>query len=152
MAKTEFGKNMLLITSYWGNVDTFKMIPLTEDCPYAEVIYDPATTLLVVISKIVKENFQMVPTLDKDGNLVKAKNPKSNGKPFAEQRSRLNTLQEYYLPNEEEQKSFIQMFAVNAGSYDYEKFIKEASNKSEPALFKPEKLSLVDENGMPLVK
>ena len=144
MAKKEIGQNMLLVTSYWGNADTFKMIPLTEDCPYAEVIYDPATTLLVVISKIVKENFQMVPTLDKDGNLVKAKSPKTNGKPFAEQRSRLNTLQEYYLPNAEEQRNFIKMFATNSESYDYEKFI-EAGNKSEPSIHKVEKLSLVDE-------
>ena len=38
---SKYGKNMLLITSYWGDKDTFKMIPLTEDCPYSEVIYVP---------------------------------------------------------------------------------------------------------------
>lgn len=150
MAKENYGQNMLLITSYWGNADTFKMIPITEDCPYAEVIYDPATTLLVVISKIQKENFQMVPKLDSDGNSIQAKKPKQNGKPFAEQRSRLNVLQEYYLPNEEEQESFIARFAVNANDFDYKKFMRDPN---KPDIMKAEQtLSLVDDKGMPLKK
>lgn len=150
MANPKYGQNMLLITSYWGSSDTFKMIPITEDCPYAEVIYDPATTLLVVISKIQKENFQMVIKLDSDGNPIQAKKPKSNGKPYAEQRSRLNTLQEYYLPDEKEQKEFVKSFAVNAGYFDYEKFMKDLN---KPDIMKSEQtLSLVDEKGMPLTK
>jgi hypothetical protein len=150
MANPKYGKNMLLITSYWGNADTFKLIPIADDCPYAEVIYDPATTLLVVISKIEKENFQMVIKLDSDGNPIQAKKPKANGKPYAEQRSRLNTLQEYYLPEKEEQEEFVKSFAVNADSFDFKRFMKDLD---APDIMQSEQtLSLVDENGLPLKK
>lgn len=150
MANPKYGQNMLLITSYWGNADTFKLIPVVDECPYAEVIYDPATTLLVVISKIQKENFQMVIRLDNDGNPIQAKRPKTNGKPYAEQRSRLNTLQEYYIPEVEEQEEFIKTFAVNADKFDFKKFFVDPE---KPDLMKAEQnLTLVDENGMPLKK
>jgi hypothetical protein len=150
MANPKYGQNMLLITSYWGNADTFKLIPITDDCPYAEVIYDPATTLLVVISKIQKENFQMVIKLDSDGNPIQAKKPKANGKPYAEQRSRLNTLQEYYLPEKEEQEEFVKSFAINADTFDFKKFMKDL--EAPDIMTSVLTLSLVDENGLPLKK
>ena len=49
-----FGKNMLMFTTHWGEQETFKLMPVTTDCPYSEVIYDPSTTLLVVIGKTKK--------------------------------------------------------------------------------------------------
>ncbi len=145
-----FGQNMLLVTSYWGNADTFKLIPVTLDCPYSEVIYDPSTTLLVVISKVAKENFNTVPRLDTDGNPIKAKKPKTNGTAHQEQRIILNTLTEYYIPEKEEQDSFIEQFAVNAKEFDRSKFHRDMAAEDKAAVFVPEKQGLVGEDGKPL--
>jgi hypothetical protein len=144
----EYGKNMLLITSYWSDKDTFKLMPITNDCPFSEVIYDPSTTLLVVIGKTSKENFQMVPRLDEDGNPQPVKKPKANGKTFKEQRTTLNVLHEYYIVEREEQESFIKSFAVNAEEYDYDKFLRNIDK--EPTIMEVEKPTLVDESGKPL--
>lgn len=35
------GKNMLLLTTYFGQAKTFKMMPINRECPYMEVVYDP---------------------------------------------------------------------------------------------------------------
>ena len=105
------GNNMMLVTGYWQNTDTFKMIPITEDCPYSEVIYDPNTTLLVVISKIAKTNFQMIPRLDDNGNQVRASKKKDNGNPFKEQRTTIDVFTEYYIVEKEEQETFVDLYA-----------------------------------------
>lgn len=144
----EYGKNMLLITSYWSDRDTFKLIPITNECPYSEVIYDPATTLLVVIGKTSKENFQMVPRLDEDGNPQPAKKPRANGKSYKEQRTTLNVLHEYYVVDKQEQEDFIRAFAINADTYDYNKFLRDI--EKEPSIMQVEKPVLLDESGKPL--
>ena len=151
MAKTEHGSNMLLITSYWGNNETMKLIPLVDECPYTEVIYDPTTALLVVISKIQKENLQMVPRLDEDGNSIQSKKPKANGKPMKEVRTRLSTLQEYYIIEKEEQEAFLKMFAVNHATYNSKKFF-DLGDKEPDTLYKPEAMPLLDATGVPLTK
>jgi hypothetical protein len=144
----EYGKNMLMITSYWSDKDTFKLIPVNNECPYSEVIYDPSTTLLVVIGKTSKENFQMVPRLDEDGNPMPSKKVRANGKSYKEQRTTLNVLHEYYIVEKDEQESFIKQFAVNADTYDYSKFLREIDK--EPTIMAVEKPSLVDADGKPL--
>tara|TARA_R110002020_G_scaffold29571_7_gene93214 strand:- start:6913 stop:7353 length:441 start_codon:yes stop_codon:yes gene_type:complete len=144
----EYGKNMILITSYWSNKDTFKMIPVTNDCPFSEVIYDPSTTLLVVIGRTSKENFQMVPRLDEDGNPQRVKKPRDNGKTYKEQRTTLKVLHEHYITERAEQEAFLKTFAVNFDSYDYSKFLRDVDK--EPMLMDVEKPTLVDEQGKPL--
>ena len=145
---SKYGKNMLLITSYWGDKDTFKMIPLTEDCPYSEVIYDPSTTLLVVIGKTTKENFQMVPRLDEAGDSVPVKKPRMNGKTYKEQRTTLKVLHEYYIVEKKEQEAFMEMFAVNFKDYNYSKYLRDI--ETEPQMMEVEKPSLVTQDGREL--
>jgi hypothetical protein len=153
--ENNFGNNMLVITGYWQNGDTFKMIPVTEDCPYSEVIYDPNTTLLVVISKTAKTNFQMIPRLDENGNQIRATKKKENGKPFKEQRTSIDVFTEYYLTEKEEQEAFIEMFAVNSDSFDYKKHMKDLEAAEMGAglgkeLTLPDN-KILDQSGEPIV-
>ena len=143
----KYGKNMKLFTSYWGEKDTFKLMPIDNNCPFSEVIYDPTSTLLVVISNIGKQQFQNVPRLDNDGNSLKAKKPKMNGKPYQELRVMMETLTEYYVTTVEEQEDFIKDFAVNAESYDYNKFLRNID--TEPAIegMADLKKGITDEHG-----
>jgi hypothetical protein len=145
---TTYGKNMKLFTSYWSDKTTFKLMPLVEDCPYTEVIYDPASTLLVVISKQKHQKFQMMERLDESGNPIPTKKPKMNGKPWAEQRLILEVLQEYYIVDEQEQIEFIKEFAINADTFDYTKFFHKVDENA--SLHIPEKQGLLDTNGMPM--
>ena len=145
MNKT-YGQNMRLFTSDWRGEKTFKMMPINNDCPYTEVIYDPATTMLVVISKISKTNFQFVPKLDDDGSMIRAKAPKQNGTGHKEQRVMMDVLQEYYVVEPEEQLSFVEQFAINADEYDFKKMIRDMS-KETADLHTLESKPLVDSKG-----
>jgi len=142
-----YGKNMLLHTSYWGERNTFKMLPVTQECPYAEVIYDPTTTLLVIISKISKENLQFVPKINEQGDIVPVKIPRTNGKNYCESRISMQLLQEYYLTTKEEQEAFVEQFAVNADSYDYKKFLRDLEEEAKNPIKPVEQKPLVDING-----
>ena len=144
---SESTKTMHLFTSSWGNVETFKMMPITQDAPFAEVIYDPSTTLLVVVSKIQKHNFHFVPKLDDDGNIIAAKRTNMNGRTYKEQRVAMPVLQEYYIEKREEQIQFVEMFADNAGYYDFKSYLRDLSQEK---IMAPEKPSIVDAQGMPV--
>jgi len=117
----------MLITGSWENRKTFKMIPTTSDCPYNEAIFDLDSRVLAVISKEKKESFHMLPKLTDVGELVMIKTgKKSNGKNYAEERKSVETYYEYYIENPEEIKSFINLTALNADSYDYNQYIEAA--------------------------
>ena len=146
-------KNMKLVTTYWGNDKTFKLMPIKEGCPFMEVIYDPNTDMLVAISKDQKQNLQMVPKLDDDGNYIQAKKPKKNGKPFKEKQIQMLVPQEFYMIDREEMKQFIEEFAVNAEDYDYDAMFKDLSKAiEENKVITPttESAPLLDSNGMPI--
>ena len=125
-------KSMMLITSSWGSNKTFKMIPTNIDCPYAEVIFDYDAKVLAVIGKDAKESFHMMPKLNEWGDPVTLKiGKRSNGKDYAEERKSLETFYEYYVEQADEITQFVNMFAVNADSFDikpyFEKEVKPAS-------------------------
>lgn len=146
-----YGKNMMLVTTYWGQDKTFKLMPVTKDCPYMEVIYDTNTDLLVAITANMKENLQRVPKLDDDGEMIQSKRPKQNGKPYKEKQVLMKVPQEFYFAEREEVEAFIEKFAVNAKEFDYKKFFTDLEAElSKKIIEQPEAAPLVDENGMPI--
>lgn len=146
-----FGKNMKLVTTYWGNDKSFKLMPVTLDCPYIEVIYDPTTDMLVVITKNMKENLQLVPKLDEDGNQIHCAKPKQNGRPWKEKHVQMTVPQEFYLIDREEQIELIKELAINAETYNYNQYFMDLEKSmAENMLIKPEAAPLLDENGMPI--
>jgi hypothetical protein len=102
---------MLVYSTNWYGENTFRMLPITKDCPFNEVIFDPKTKVLAIVSKEYKEKPQMFPKLNEKGATI----PASNGK-HAEQRLFIETYYEYYLDNYNDIKSFIFRFADN---YDH---------------------------------
>lgn len=142
------GQNMQLYTSFWGQHKTFKMMPVTEDCPYMEAIYDPNVDMLVVLNKVEKENMQMVERLDENGDLkpTKMQQARSNGKKYQEQRVQMRVHQEHYIVERNEIDAFIKRFCINAEDYDHSQYYR----KPEDQIFVPEQAPLVDEKGAPL--
>lgn len=114
----------MLVTSSWGNDKTFKLIPITPECPYNECIFDVSSKVLAVIGKEKKESFHMMPKLSDDGDVLHLKiGKRSNGKDYKEERKTLATFYEYYVEKEDEIKDFINMFAINADSFDYKEYV-----------------------------
>ena len=71
----------------------------------------------------------MLPRLTDTGEVVQIKSgKKANGKPYAEERKLIETYYEYYIENIEEIKSFINMIALNADSFDYKQYLESADN------------------------
>ncbi len=84
--KSSFGKNMMLISSAFRGVKSFSMIPVTQDCPYVEAMFDPTSGILAVISKVKKQAMHMVPRLDENGQPIRLKSPNMEaGKTVKEQ-------------------------------------------------------------------
>jgi hypothetical protein len=107
------GGNMLLIQSDWNEEKTFKLIPLSNDCPYIEAIYDPSTKVLVMISRISMTKLHMLPKLDDNGDPAPLKAPRKNGRAVKEERKSIETFQEFYIDNAEAINALVDIFAVN---------------------------------------
>ena len=82
------------------------------------MIYDPEASMLVIISKIIKDSYHMIPKMDDKGDVVSSKNRKSPDKTYAEERRLVESFQEYYLYKKEEITDIISKFASNSNNFD----------------------------------
>jgi hypothetical protein len=104
--------NMMVYHALWHGQKSFRMMPLSEDCPFNEVLYNPIEKVLAVISKDQKEKPQLLPKLNEKGELVKNKPGSSN--PWQEERRMMPAYYEYYIEDMSDIDYFIKCFAVNA--------------------------------------
>ncbi len=109
----EITKSMMIYKSDWYNQETFKMLPVSEDCPFNEVVYDPQNGFLAVVGKNIKEKPQMLPKLNDKGDIMMKKVPDGKGVPYIEERRIMDAYSEYYLIDKEDIRSFIKTFAIN---------------------------------------
>ncbi len=128
----QIGQNMMLVNSSFRNARSFTMIPVSLDSPYTEAMYDPASGILAVISKVMKQSYHMVPKLDDDGNPMRLKVPnKQTGKTVKEERRLVDTFSEFYLNDKADIETFIHMFAVNATEFDYNQYMQVDVNETK---------------------
>ena len=119
-------KSMLLVTSTWGNKQTFRLIPACLEAPYNEAIYDPEAKVLALIGKDKKESFQMMPKLNEFGDPQVIKiGKRPNGKDYAESRQVLDTYYEYYVENQSEIIDLVNRLAFNVDTYDFESYMSQ---------------------------
>jgi hypothetical protein len=105
--------SMMIIKSDWNNQPTFKMIPLSKDCPYVEGIYDPQSKVLALIGLTKKSVFHMMPKIDDNGDVITRKTRSEGTKAHKEERRTVETFQEYYLMDTDDIKIFLNRFAIN---------------------------------------
>ena len=110
---------MMLVQATWNEKQTFRMIPISESCPYVECIMDPDTKVFVVISKIRKTSLHMLPKLDEYGQ------PSMGAKGRKEERHKIEVFQEFYVEDKIAVKDIIHLFATNAKTFDFEAFMSE---------------------------
>lgn len=104
-------KSMFVYSTDWYGRQTFRMLPMTIECPFNEVLYDPNTKVLAVISKDKKDKPQMLPKLTDKGQVIPVKT--SEGQHYIEERRIMETYYEYYIDNKTDIEKFIHLFAVN---------------------------------------
>lgn len=124
---------MLLITSTWSSSPSFRMIPVSDDCPYNEAIFAIGENTLAIIGKDKKQAFQMLPKLSPTGDYEKSKQPRENGSRVCEKREIIEAYYEYYITDHSEIEQFINLFAVNSDSFDWKKFIPAPETQSAKA-------------------
>ncbi len=119
--------SMLLVSSYWNEQATFKMIPIHKDCPFNEVIFDPSSRALAIVGKEKKQTLHMLPKLTDTGDVQMIKVQKrDNGKQFAEQRVSMETFYEYFIERKDEIENFVQNFGSNTDIFDAKTIIDDA--------------------------
>jgi hypothetical protein len=133
------GKNMMLISSPFRNMPSFSLIPVSNEAPYVEAMFDPSSGILAVISKISKQSFHMMPKLDENGQPQRLKVPnKETGKTIKEVRVSTETFSEFYLTNKDEICDFLNIFAINADTFDFNAFMSVDVDKVEtPKIIMP---------------
>jgi len=114
---------MMLVESTWQEGKTFKMMPISNDCPYVECIFDPTSKVFVVISKVTKTSLHMLPKLDEYGKAI------SGNKGAKQERKSIDTFQEYYIEDVKTIKEITDYFAINAKKFDTDKFTKAKTDK-----------------------
>jgi hypothetical protein len=123
---------MYVVKSSWNEGETFRLIPVTDDCPYVECILDPATKVFVVIAKITKTSLHMIPKLDDNGDPMLTKGLRPNGRNVKEERKTVDTFQEYYIEDRAAMDELIKLLAINAKTFDYKKFLVESPKEDLP--------------------
>ena len=126
---------MMLVQATWNDKQTFRMIPISDSCPYVECIMDPDTKVFVIISKITKTTLHMLPRLDDNGDAVAPKTKRANGRNVREERSKIETFQEFYIEDFNAVNDLVNLFAINSKTFDYKSFIGvvEESAKAKKA-------------------
>ena len=110
-------KSMMLVQATWQEQQTFRMVPIDNACPYVECIFDPVTKVFVIISNTKKTSLHMLPKLDEYGQ------PVTGSKGIKQERHKLEVFQEFYVEDILAIKDLINLFAINAKTFDSEKFM-----------------------------
>lgn len=135
---TQIGQNMMLINSSFRNAKSFTLIPVSNDSPYVEAMFDPTSSILAVISKVMKQSYHMVPRLSDTGEPIKLKIPnQQTGKTVKEERRLVDTFSEFYLSDQKDIETFIHMFAVNAKDFDYNSFFVDVKETKVSKIIMP---------------
>lgn len=134
----QVGQNMMLVNSAFRNSKSFTMIPVSNDSPYVEAMFDPSSSILAVISKVMKQSYHMLPKLDDSGQPVRLKTPNpQTGKTHKEERRLVDTFSEFYLSDKKDIETFIHMFAVNADAFDYNQFFVDVNETKTSKIIMP---------------
>jgi len=111
--------NLMLVESVYVDgpaepIKNFIGIPMNNECPFLEVIFDPIKKMLGIVSKYKKSQFHYVPKLGGNGAPLPNNDKKSNqNMPFQQERVTLDTYHEYYIRKPEEIDAFLKMYVAN---------------------------------------
>lgn len=116
-------RSMLLTTSEWESennkvqCETFRLIPITTNCPFREGFYDPEVGVLVLMAKDNREQFTTMPRINEYGlEIFKRK------KALVDQH-RVQLPVEHIIKEPKEIKDFLTLFAFNVEVFEFQKYL-----------------------------
>lgn len=117
-------KSMMLVTvPYTPTEKSFRMIPVSNDCPYIDVVYWKDKKVLEINTSFKKNEYAMYPKVDDNGDVERRKVPgkDENGQPliYKNERRMTEVLQKYYIIEQQEIIAFVEAFAINAKTVNY---------------------------------
>ena len=103
--------------------NNFSGIPVDNDSPFVEIVWDPVRKNLAIISKTKKESFHFMPKLKGNGAPL-PNNDKDTAAmmPYQQERLLIETFHEYYITDKKEIIDFLEKTAIN--TFAFEKFLK----------------------------
>jgi hypothetical protein len=145
MATQKVEKSMMLVKSSFGPMKSFKLIPISLNCPFVECLFSPNEKIMVIISRTSKNSYHMVPKLDDNGDEIPVKGkPRPEGKkPIREERRLVETFSEHYIVTEEEVREIVNMFAVNPKAFSLDEFF-EIDKGIKENIIAPESAKIIE--------
>lgn len=124
--------------SFIRNKASYSLLPIGEDAVFVDGMYYPEQKFLLLLTKAVKERFQMVPKINEYGEAVTQNGNKSREK---QDRIRMDANYEHYLHNPKDIKWFAEEFIVN--SAEFLEFVDSLNTKPEVSV--PEMVGTIKE-------
>lgn len=124
---------MIKITSGFGNKPTFKLIPISSDCPYLEAVFNPITKMLSVVSIVKYEGFQFLFKIDDSGNKIPLpgkQQDKNQPVLYKQERLRVDHFYEYTIAERKEIEEFVEIFTENFKANDIADYFKTEEPQS----------------------
>lgn len=120
--------NMLIVNGVFKEANTFRLIPLTDDCPYVEMIYDVPGRALFLVNKVVKDTIDYIEKIDNKGHIVftKVKEVTEYKQVPAVERCIVRVNYNTTIINEQEIITIVELFARNSDTFDYKSFFTPA--------------------------
>lgn len=118
---------MLFIDAVWTDATpTFSLIPLENNCPYIEGIFEPKKKALVLLTTHREDTFQMLPRLDDAGEPLIRKDIKKDEpkNPYKQQRVQMNTYHEIAIRSKEDIILFLKEMTINYNEERINKFFE----------------------------
>lgn len=130
-------KSMMLVSGTFQNIPTFRIIPISKDCPYVEAYYNPMYNVLGIVSLHKKTALHLTNKLDDNGDPILRKDAKTREanqqSPYKQHKVTLENYEEHFITNREEIEWFIEHFAANVTGFDYKKYFTSVSTSTEEA-------------------
>jgi hypothetical protein len=127
-------KTMMLYTTATNGEKTFSLMPLHESCPFNEAIYMPKLEALAVLGKSTRDTFTMIERLDENGNPTGQTGKGSELDKPKMQRVQMSTPWEYFLHEKSEIRDFIFTNAVNAETFEFQKYMTTLEVVDQPKI------------------
>jgi hypothetical protein len=103
---------------------TFKMLPLTSECPYAEVEFDASSGALAVISRHQRPMPNFLEKLDDKGRRIKVGTNEEGEVLTAKRAVIADSPYEYYLRDARDIEQFMALTAFNLDHPVYQYFLQ----------------------------
>lgn len=121
-------KDYYAYKSFVRNKESFCLLPLNEQTVFVDGMYYPEQKFVLLLTRAVKERFQMIPKVDDFGMAVTEKSANRREK---QDRIRMDTNYEHYMSNIEDIKWFADKFIENGTNFI--EFVEKSQEEVVPA-------------------